>query len=234
MFNSEKSSYSRKRFLYLSVLIDYLKTNGYRIAHHALTRTPTPLASRDDMKALLKLIDGNISDILTLDPTNKKTFIKSVEFDELIAHLPGDIALNESLSGIQKEGLEDIHYIFVTNGILTPGFLEENYLIQFPFLSETTFLEARFEADSIHKIENPSIYLRKVVGQIRKMNTHFTEIPSDICSCGGIYLKGSYTISYWEKIKTLEYSICGNCSIQKELPENADNIMTFVQGLSAE
>jgi hypothetical protein len=234
MFESRSSSSSRKRFLYLRVIIDYLKTNGHRIAHHVLSRTPTPLASRDDIKPLLTLVDGEIADILTLDSQNRKTFIKSVEFEELIAHFSGDMALNESLKGIQNKNMDNIHYIFITNGIFSPSFLQEQYLNQYPFLSEINFFETRFEAESIHKIGNPSIYMRKVVGQIRKMNTIFTEIPEDVCNCDGHYWKGTYAISYWEKTKTLEYYICGNCSIQKEQPDNADSIMTFVQGLSAE
>ena len=68
----------RSRFLHLRVIIDYLKTNGHRIAHHALSRTTTPLASRDDIKQMLSLINWENADILTLDPSSRKTFIKVI------------------------------------------------------------------------------------------------------------------------------------------------------------
>lgn len=234
MFESKRSSPDRRRFLYLRVIIDFLKTNGHRIAHHVMSRTPTPLASRSDIKPLLPLINGEIADIFTLDPNSKMTFLKSVESDELIAHFPGDIVLNNSLLGIKGEDLDNVHYIFVTNGILSPKLLQIDYPSEFPLITEISFLETRFDPEAIHKIGNPSIYMRKVVGQIRKMGTTFSEIPGDTCECGGKYWLGSYKITYWGKSHNLEYEVCESCGIQRESTDNADAIMTFVQGLSAE
>jgi hypothetical protein len=234
MFESRSSSPERKRFLYLRVLIDYLKTNSYRIAHHALSRTTTPLASRNDIKPLLPLINGETADILTLDPKSKKTFVKSFESDDLIAHFPGDIALNDSLAQIKEKNLEDIHFIFATNGILTPELLQIDYFTQYPYLSEITFLETRFDSESIHKISNPSIYLRKVVGQVRQVETNFMESPDEDCECGGKYWLGTYNIKYWGKIHSLTYSVCANCGIQRESADNANSIMNFLIGLAAE
>ncbi|MHA2202317.1 MAG: hypothetical protein ACW991_01385 [Candidatus Hodarchaeales archaeon] len=234
MFEARSSSPDRKRFLYLRVIIDYLKTNSHRIAHHALSRTTTPLASRNDIKALLPLINGEIADIFTLDPNSKKTFVKSVESEELVAHFPGDIALSDSLGQIQGDNLENIHFIFVTNGILTPELLNIDYTNQYPYLSEITFLETRFDSESIHKISNPSIYLRKVVGQVRQVETNFTESPDDDCECKGKYWQGTYIIKYWGKSHSLQYSVCANCGIQRESAENASSIMNFLIGLAAE
>ncbi len=234
MFEAKRSSPDRKRFLHLRVIIDYLKTNSHRIAHHALSRTTTPLASRNDIKPLLPLINGEIADIFTLDFKSRKTFVKSVESDELIAHFPGDITLSDSLMRIHEEGLEDIHFIFATNGILTPEFLQIDYSSQFPWLSEITFLETRFNPETVHKIDNPSIYLRKVVGQVRKVETNLIETPSDDCECGGKFWQGTYTIDYWGKSRSLTYSVCTNCGIQRESADNASTIMTFLIGLSAD
>jgi len=234
MFEARSSSPERKRFLYLRVIIDYLKTNSHRIAHHALSRTTPPLASRNDIKHLLPLINGEIADIFTLDPNSKKTFVKSFESEDLIAHFPGDIALNESLTQIKGENLEDIHFIFVTNGILTPELLQIDYINQYPYLSEITFLETRFDSESIHKIGNPNIYLRKVVGQVRQIETNFMESPDEDCECGGKYWQGSYNINYWGKSHSLTYSVCANCGIQRESADNASSIMNFLIGLAAQ
>ena len=159
VYEARSSSSGRKRFLYLRVIIDYLKTNSHRIAHHVLSRTTTPLASRNDIKPLIPLINGEIADIFTLDPNSKKTFVKSVESEELVAHFPGDISLNDSLTHIHGDNIENIHFVFVTNGILTPELLQIDYTSQYPQLGQITFLETRFDPESIHKISNPSIYL---------------------------------------------------------------------------
>ncbi|MCK4848972.1 MAG: hypothetical protein KAT16_08115, partial [Candidatus Heimdallarchaeota archaeon] len=211
----------RSRFLHLRVIIDYLKTNGHRIAHHALSRTPTPLASRDDIKPILPLINGENIDILTLDPTSKKTFIKAIAAEGLIAHFEGDTALNESITSLKSTNMDNLHFIFVTNGILTPSLLEFDYLSEYPFITEITFLETRFDPSSIHKIGNPTIYLRKAISQVRLMDKNFVEDSTDKCECGGNFMQGSYQICYWEKNHKLKYSICNNCGIQKESAENA-------------
>ncbi len=234
MFEARSTSSNRKRFLYLRVIIDYLKTNSHRIAHHALSRTTTPLASRSDIKPLLPLINGEIADIFTLDPNSRKTFVKSVESDELVAHFSGDLALNDSISQIQGENLDDIHFMFVTNGILTPELLQIDYTSQYPHIHEITFFETRYDPESIHKITNPSIYLRKVVGQVRQVETDFIETPGDDCECGGKFWQGTYKINYWGKSHSVPYSVCTNCGIQRESPDNASSIMNFLIGLSAE
>jgi hypothetical protein len=223
----------RSRFLHLRVIIDYLKTNGHRIAHHALSRTTTPLASRNDIKPIISLINGETADILTLDPISRKTFIKVIKAEGLIAHFEGDAALNESITNLKSIDLDNLHFIFITNGILTPSLLEFNYLDANPFISEITFLETRFDSASIHKIENPTIYMRKAIGQVRTMDKEFTEDSTDQCECGGNFKQGSYQIRYWEKQHKLKYSICNNCGIQKESAENAGSIMNFLQGLTA-
>ncbi|MFX0014210.1 MAG: hypothetical protein ACFFB2_06945 [Promethearchaeota archaeon] len=234
MFEARSSSSGRKRFLYLRVIIDYLKTNSHRIAHHVLSRTTTPLASRDDIKPFIPLINGEIADIFTLDPNSRKTFVKSVESEELVAHFPGDIALHDSLTKTRVENMEEIHFIFVTNGILTPELLQIDYTSQYSHISQITFLETRFDPESIHKISNPSIYLRKVVGQVRQVETNFMESPNDDCECGGKYWQGTYKINYWGKSHGLMYSVCANCGIQRESADNASSIMNFLIGLAAE
>jgi hypothetical protein len=225
---------NRDRFLYLQVIIDYLKINSHRIAHHVLARTANPLSSREDFKSLIPYINGQIADILTLDANSNKTFVKSVQFNELIAHFQGDLSLNESLAALESKGLKNIHYIFVTNGVLIPTLVCEEFLSKYTSLKEITFLETRFDPKSIHAIGNPSIYLRKVVSQIKEILPSFEEVHGDICNCGSNYWKGKYQINYWGKNLQVEYSICPNCGIQKELPENAGQVMNFVQKLSAE
>lgn len=220
--------------MYLRVIIDFLKTNSHRIAHHSSSRTTTPLASRNDIKPLLSIVNGEIADILTLDPNSRKTFVKSVETDELVAHFSGDVALNDSLLGVQEENLEDIHFIFVTNGILTPEFLQIDYSEQFSSISEITFLEARFDPEVVHNISNPSIYLRKIVGQIKQIDPNVIETSGDDCGCGGTFWKGTYTIKYWGKSKRLSYSVCSNCGIQRESADNSSDISNFLVGLAAE
>ena len=234
MYSERPQPEDRKRFLYLTAVIDYLKTNSHRIAHHALSRTSAPLASRGDIKPILPLINGEIADIITLDMNSKKTFVKCMHFDDLVAHFVGDFALNDSLARIQKEDLDDIHFIFATNGILTPKLLEIDYTGQYPNVSQISFLEVRFDPNTIHKIGNPNIYLRKVVGQVREIGIDFNEIPDGNCECGGKMMLGTYKISYWGKSKSLEYSICDNCGIQQESDENAGQVMVFMQGLAAQ
>ncbi|MHA1226771.1 MAG: hypothetical protein ACTSPV_08535 [Candidatus Hodarchaeales archaeon] len=227
------SHQDRNRFLYLRVLIDYFKINGHRIAHHAMSRTSTPLASRNDIKPLIPLIDGEIADIITLDPESRKTFIKSVQFDELVAHFPGDAALSTSLTSLENQNLDKIHFIFITNGVIMPTLLQEDYKSQYPFLDKISFYESRFDPKSVHGIGNPSIYMRKAVSQIREMDTSFEETDEN-CSCGNSYWKGSYKIKYWDKSLSVKFSICPQCGIQMEDPESSAMIMNFVQGLSAE
>ena len=222
------------RFLHLRVIIDYLKTNEHRIAHHAHSRTETPLASRNDIKPLLSLIDGETADILTLDQESRKTYVKVIQAAELIAHFPDDYAFNESISTLNESGTEGIHIIFVTNGIFTPSFLTPNYLNEYTNIEKLTFLETRFESSSIHKIGNPTIYLRKAIGQIKQIETSFKDKPDDVCECGNLFSQGNYNILYWGKKKQLEYSVCDKCGIQKETAENANAVMNFLMGLSAE
>ncbi|MFW9777303.1 MAG: hypothetical protein ACFFE8_00535 [Candidatus Heimdallarchaeota archaeon] len=233
MNGSRISPEDHKRFLYLRIIIDWLKSNGHRIAHHVLSRTSGPLAGRSDIKSLLPLIDGVVADILTLDSESRVTLVKSVESDELIAHFPGDMSLKEGLDGIQAAGLKNIHFIFVSTGILAPTLLQENFEPKYPEVTKITFLETRFEAEPLHRIGNPTIYMRKAISQIRQMETSFTENSDLECDCGGTYWQGSYKISYWGKSTSLDYSICPNCATQIEPPGNADTIMNFVQGFSA-
>ncbi len=234
MYSERRQPEDRSRFLYLTAIIDYLKSNRHRIAHHALSRTAAPLASRGDIQPLLPLINGEIADIITLDMNSKKTFVKCMHFDDLVAHFEGDIALNDSLARIQEEDLKDIHFIFASNGILTSKLLEIDYISQYPNVSQISFLEVRFDPDAIHKIGNPNIYLRKVVGQVREIGVTFNESPSGNCECGGKMMAGTYKISYWGKSKSLEYSVCDNCGIQQESDENAGQVMSFMQGLAAQ
>ncbi len=224
----------QSRFLFIRVIIDYLKTNGHRIAHHSLSRTENPLASRNDIKSLLSIVDGDSSDILTLDAQSKRTFIKLVIADQLIAHFPGDIAFTESISNINSSGIDDVHYIFITNGIFTPSFLQADYKAEYPGIAKISFLETRFDSSSIHKIDNPTIYLRKAIGQVRDIETTFSEVSGDSCDCGGKFMRGTYNITYWDKKQNLKYSICDNCGVQKESSDNASITMNFLMGLSAE
>lgn len=233
MVGSRISPEDHKRFLYLRIIIDWLKTNGHRIAHHVLSRTPGPLAERGDIKPLLPFIDGVVADILTLDSESRLTLVKSVESEELIAHFPGDMSLHESLDGIQAAKLENIHFIFVSTGILAPTLLQEDLRQDYPEITEITFLETRFEAEPLHRIGNPTIYMRKAIGQIRQIDTNFAEQSDAQCDCGNNYWQGTYKIRFWGKSTPVDYSICPSCAIQIEQPDNAETISNFVQGFSA-
>ena len=68
----------RKALVTLTVINDYLKVNGFRIASHSLQRTETPLSARADIKPLLPMIkEGDTLDILGIDNDSKITFCKS-------------------------------------------------------------------------------------------------------------------------------------------------------------
>ncbi|NHJ01954.1 MAG: hypothetical protein EAX86_07395 [Candidatus Heimdallarchaeota archaeon] len=233
MYDSRPTAVDRHRLFYLTATIDYLKVNGHRIAHHSLSRTSTPLSSRNDINPLLELINGEIADILTLDPESRKTFIKCMQYEELVAHFSGDMALNSSLQKL-TEKIPEFHFIFATNGILTPSLLMNDFLGRYTGLSEITFLEVRFDTEAVHKIGNPNIYLRKVVGQVREVSRDFSESSQGACDCGGKLMQGQYQIKYWDKVKVINYLVCSNCGIQHEDPKSAGEIMTFMQGLEAQ
>ncbi len=233
MFSSRPNAVDRHRLFYLTAIIDYLKVNGHRIAHHSLSRTSTPLSSRNDMQSLLPLIDEEIADILTLDPHSKKTFIKCMQYDELVAHFNGDMALNSSLQRLSKE-IPEFHFIFASNGIFIPALLMNDYSIQYSGLEEITFLEVRFDTEAVHKIGNPNIYLRKVVGQVREISQEFNVSERGACDCGGQLMQGKYLIKYWDKSKAINYLVCSECGVQHEDPNSAGEVMTFMQGLEAQ
>ena len=49
---------ARTKRLFIISIIDFLKTNGFRIASHSYSRQPAPLASRNDIKPFLPLVSG--------------------------------------------------------------------------------------------------------------------------------------------------------------------------------
>ncbi len=224
----------RKNFLYLTILIDYLKVNGHRIASHSAQKTPTPLSSRADIEPLLPLIKNAELDILGLDNDSKITFCKVYYNDDLVAHFNGDEFVINSLKALLKTNLTDIHYIFLTNGILMPELLMKNdWEKQLGVsreelnqkISKIEFIETRINIEMLSKLSDQKVYLRNIISKMKVINQDFK--PSDIEYEGEKCQEGSYSIQYHGKMKTFPYWISPN-GVQLEAPDSGEKIGEFV------
>lgn len=227
-------NFDQNRFLHLTSFMDYMKNNNFRIAHHSMSRTKAPLADRNDIKPLLPFAEGVGAkcDIIALDGNKKITFVKFLVYDELTAHFQGDEALWESLEAVNEADVDEFRFIYVTTGIITPTLIQDDYKAFSSKISQIDFMEVKYDVSALHKINDPDIYLRKVVGQTKKMTGNFSEYSGEKCDCGESYFKGTYNIEYWNKTKSFTYYICGECGTQWEDKDNPAQISNFLTGLS--
>ena len=226
----------RKNFLYLTIFIDYLKVNGHRIASHSAQKTPTPLSSRSDIEPLLPLVKNAELDILGLDNNSKITFCKCYYNDDLVAHFNGDEFVMNSLRALMKTDLTDIHYIFLTNGILMPDLLmKKDWESTLGFsleelqkkISKIEFIETRINIDMLSKLSDQKVYLKNIISKMKVINQDFktsaVEYESEKCQ------EGSYSIQYHGRIQTYPYWITSK-GIQLEAPDTGEKIGEFVSG----
>ena len=224
----------RRNFLYLTILIDYLKVNGYRIASHSAQKTPTPLSSRQDIEPLLPLVKNAELDILGLDNESKITFCKTYYNDDLAAHFNGDEFVINSLKTLLKLDLNNIHYIFLTNGILMPDLLMkkdwENYLgVSLDELNKKItkieFIETRINIDMLSKLSDQKVYLKNIISKMKFINQEFK--ISDVEYEGEKCQEGSYSVQFHGKSRVFPYWIT-SAGIQLEAPDTGEKIGEFV------
>lgn len=241
---------SKKRFLFLTSVIDYLKNNEYRIATHSESRTDGPLASRSDLSKYVSLVKNKEAiDILALDSEKRVSLATCVYNDELVAHAQLDSSFVDGLKAILETKGEDIHYLFISNGVIFPHLVMSN-----PFGSGETkdtlleelgvteqefteifgridFIETRFKVQKVHSFTDQKLYLRKVIGKVRKIIPQYY-LSDMTCDCGETYLQGNYTINYWKKSCKCDYWVCPECGIQLEAENTVNTIANFLQSLS--
>ena len=225
----------RKKLLRNTVLIDYLKVNGFRIASHNLQKTPTPLSSRSDIQPLLPLVtEGQYLDILGLDNNSKISFCKTFFSEELLAHYSTDDFFINGLKSILKTDLKDVHYIFITNGIIMPellmkhdwkdvlGISNEEFNEK---ISNIEFIETRINIEMLSKLSDQKVYLKNIISKMKIMNREFKE--SEVEYEGEKCLEGSYAIKFHNIGRNFPYWITPS-GIQLEAPDNGEKIGEFV------
>lgn len=224
----------RKNFLYLTIIIDYLKVNGYRIASHSAQKTPTPLSSRQDIQPLLPIVKNAELDILGLDNNSNITFCKTYYNDELAAHYNGDEFVINSLKSLLKENLENVHYIFITNGILMPDLLMKKDWATYlgvsleelqKRISKIEFIETRININMLSKLSDQKVYLKNIISKMKIINQEYK--LSDVEYEGEKCQEGSYSIQFYGKSQTYPYWITSN-GIQLEAPDTGEKIGEFV------
>lgn len=240
---------NRGRFLFLTSIIDYLKTNEYRVATHSSSRTDGPLASRSDLSQYVSLVKNGKIDALALDTDKKITLITCIMNDELSAHYLNDPNYIDALKAIIETGGNDLHYIFITNGVIMPdlamsnpygsaetkndllkefGINEDKFLEVF---GKIDFIETRFDAKKVHNYTDHKMYLRKVIGKARTIEPSYSDTETQCEGCEDRYFEGHYTINYLGKMSKFKYWICPSCGIQAESDNTSERIANFMQGL---
>lgn len=229
----------------LQTVEDWLKRNGYRIATDSFTRTPTPLGNRNDFKSLENIVKGDTPiDIVGLDP-NRKIFLARVYInDDILAHKAGDLQVIDALEAILKSSVEDTHFLFFTNGVITPELAQtvsniEPLLQYFPGLDGDTFqakiskisyFEIRYDPHQLKKMAD-KIYIRKIVRGMRYVHPNFEETSLKCSNCGGTYLKGTFTLSYEDRAKQFPYYVCSQCFIESDDQNIVEDMDSFVAPL---
>ena len=226
----------RKNFLYLTIFIDYLKVNGHRIASHSASKTPTPLSSRADIEPLLPLVKDAKLDIVGLDNESKITFCKTYYNDELSAHFKGDEFVMNSLKALLNTNLTNIHYIFLTNGILMPDLVERKdwesslgvSMDEFnKKFSKIEFIETRINIEMLSKLSDQKVYLKNIISKMKLIGDEYK--PSDVEYDGQKCLEGNYSIQYHGRKQTYPYWIT-SAGVQLEAPDSGEKIGEFVSG----
>lgn len=226
----------RKNFLYLTIFIDYLKVNGHRIASHSASKTPTPLSSRSDIAPLLPLVKDGQLDILGLDNESKLTFCKTYYNEELSAHFKGDEFVMNSLKALLSTDLTNVHYIFLTNGILMPDLIlkkdwESSLGVSMDELakkvSKIEFIETRINIEMLSKLSDQKVYLKNIISKMKVLGNEFKE--SEVEYDGEKCLEGSYSIHYHGRMQAYPYWISPT-GVQLEAPDSGEKIGEFVSG----
>lgn len=227
----------KRAMVYLTVINEFLKINGFRIAIHRFQRTETPLSARADLKPLLPLVkDGGNLDILGLDNTSKVTLCKTFYNPELSAHFKDDTFFISAIKSILDINLENVHFCFITNGIVMPELIqkvdwEANLGVSLGELERRIpvieFYETRVNVDMLAKLSDQKVYSRNIISKTKRLHTTYTE--SDIDYEGEKCLAGNYDIMYHGKVKTLPYWISPT-GVQLEAPDNGEEIGKFVSG----
>ena len=227
----------KKAMVYLTVINDYLKVNGFRIASHSMQRTETPLSARADIKPLLPMVkEGDNLDILGLNGNSKITFCKSYYSDELSAHFFDDSFFINAVKSIISTELRDVHFCFITNGIIMPELLMKKDWESLlgvsneelnKRISTIEFYETRVSVDVLSKLSDQKVYLKNIISKMKRLHTNFSE--SDIDYEGEKCLEGKYDIMYHGKVQTYPYWITPS-GVQLEAPDNGERIGEFVSG----
>jgi hypothetical protein len=227
----------KRAMVYLTVINQFLKVNGFRIASHSLQKTETPLSARTDLKPLLPLVqEGDDLDILGLDGDSKITLCKVYYNEQLSAHYKGDEFFINAIKRILSTNLEDVHFCFITNGIVMPELIqktnwETNLGISLEELNRRIpvieFYETRVNVDMLAKLSDQKVYTRNIISKTKRLHDSYTE--SDVEYENEPCLEGKYDIMYQGKIQTFPYWISAS-GVQLEAPDNGERIGEFVSG----
>ncbi len=229
----------------LQTVEDWLKRNGYRIATDTFTRTPTPLGSRSDFRSLESIVKGETPiDAIGLDP-RRKIFLSRIVFnDEILAHQVGDLEVINALEAILKSPVQDTHFLFFTNGVITPELASitknQEPLLQYfqglelgalqAKISKISFFEIRFDPQKLKKMAD-KIYIRKIVRGMRYLLGDYEETSFKCTNCGGTYLKGMFRLSYDDRAREFPYYVCNQCFIESDDQNLVEDLDSFVAPL---
>ena len=173
-------------------------------------------------------------DILGLNGNSKITFAKTYYNEELSAHFQDDTFFINAIKSILATELQDVHFCFITNGIIMPELIQKtNWESHFGVslgelktkISAIEFYETRVNVDMLSKLSDQKVYTRNIISKTKRLHQEYTE--SDVEYEGEKCLAGSYDIMYHGKLQTFPYWITPT-GIQLEAPDNGERIGDFV------
>ena len=232
------------RFFFITAVIDYLKTAGYRIAAHTLTKTPAPLASRQDIAPLASLVrEDSTLDIVGLNPSNSIFIARTMNFEEIVAHPYNDQNFFQSIYTILSSlpsNSKKIEFIFLTTGIILPDLILKaeweslsGKSIQeiMNVIENIEFVESRIDPAKIAKFDDQKLYLRNIISRTKWLGHEYKEYQGFSCDiCGREVWEGTYSLKYWENKLTVPYLLCPNDGAQFEFPNTSEKVSIFVAG----
>ncbi len=230
--------------IFTTAIIDWLKTNGHRIADHKYSRQTAPLASRADIKPFLELVKGEHLDILTLDSEKKLTFLAINYEEELMAHGSGDAGFFNAFKTV-FEANPEARLMYVVSGIVMPQLAQQttsglSVLAEYvgksedeirPLAENTAFFSGIFNLEKAIKLPEHKAYLRTIISKMRKIHSEFTESEFNCPGCSTQYVEGKYSLGFWEKEKQFDFYICPECGTIGEPDTNLDRAVSFAAGL---
>ena len=232
------------RFFFITATIDYLKTVGYRIAAHSVSKTPAPLASRQDIAPLASLVKEDKGlDIVGLNPSNSIFLARIMNFEEILAHPYNDKhffqSMNTILSSVHTEN-KKVEFIFLTTGIIMPDLILKTQWESFSgksineilnVIGNIEFIESRIDPSKIAKFDDQKIYLRNIISRTKWLGHEYKEYQDFSCDiCGQKVWEGTYTFKYWENQLSVPYFVCRKDGAQFESPDTAEKVSRFVAG----